>query len=246
MRTCFRTELLPGQRFGNWTVISKDVEESQKRKYTMYICECNCGKIQSVRASRLTNGYTTNCAECGAKKMSINKRIKNRYDLSKEYGVGWSSNTNKPFYFDKEQYERIKDYTWYENTTTGYLYTTDHGKNIMFHRFVMNAKFDEIIDHIHGVDSKFDNRMCNLRIATKGQNNINTSLRSNNNSGVTGVWWKANLSKWEARIGVNGKPIYLGYYDNFEDAVKARKEAENKYYGEYSYDNSQNIHKGGY
>ena len=30
----------------------------------------------------------------------------------------------------------------------------------------------------------------------------------------------------------------LGYYGNFEDAVKARKEAEEKYFGEYSYDNS--------
>lgn len=246
MRSCVKTILTPGQKFGSWTVVSEDIEESKKRKYTMYICKCSCGTIQSVRASRLTNGYTTNCFKCGTKKMSANKRIKNRYDLSEEYGIGWSSNTNQPFYFDKDQYEKIKKYTWYENTTTGYLYTTKNGKNIMLHRFIMDAKSDEIVDHIHGVDSKLDNRICNLRIATKGQNNMNTSTRSNNKSGVTGVWWRDNNSKWEARIGVEGKPIFLGYYDNFEDAVKARKDAENKYYGEYSYDNSQNAHKGGY
>lgn len=37
--------------------------------------------------------------------------------------------------------------------------------------------------------------------------------------------------------------MVIGYFENFEDAVKARKDAENKYYGEYSYDNSQMINK---
>ena len=51
---------------------------------------------------------------------------------------------------------------------------------------------------------------------------------------------------WVAQIGVginpkNGKKktYYLGSYQNKEDAIKAREEAERKYFGEYSYTNSR-------
>lgn len=232
--------LKKGDRFGSWIVLSKDEQRSKEKQYSCYFCKCNCGKIESVRAYRLTNGYTTNCRKCGFEKRSITRRYNNKYDLSNDsYIVGWSSNTNKEFYVDKDKYELIKDYTWYESSSTGYLYTTVKGKNIMLHRLVTNAKKNETVDHIHGVESKMDNRSSNLRIVTKGQNNINVGLRKNNKSGVTGVWWSNKLNKWVSKIGYNNKSICLGHFDNFEEAVKARKEAENKYYGEYSYDNSQ-------
>lgn len=43
---------------------------------------------------------------------------------------------------------------------------------------------------------------------------------------------------WAAEIVKNGVRHYLGYFKNFDDAVAARKAAEEKYFGEYSYDNS--------
>ena len=58
---------------------------------------------------------------------------------------------------------------------------------------------------------------------------------SNNTSGITGVYWKKDRNKWGARIVVNGKCIYLGYFANKEDAIKIRKEAEIKYFGEYRF-----------
>ena len=42
-----------------------------------------------------------------------------------------------------------------------------------------------------------------------------------------------------AYIAIDKKQIHLGLFDKFEDAVKARKEAEDKYFGEWSYDNSK-------
>lgn len=243
MRKCFKTILYPGQRFGSWTVLSEDEEESRKRKYTMYLCKCDCGTIQSIRASRLTNGYTTNCSKCGNIKMSITKRGKNQYDLSGDYGIGWTTNTNKQFYFDKEQYEKIKIYTWYENTTTGYVTTQSYNKCIDLHRYILDAKPDEIVDHIHGKNTILDNRKCNLRIVTKQQNNINRGIQSNNKSGTTGVRWREDLQKWESRIGYNRKTIMIGIFDNYIDAVKARKQKENELFKEYSYDNSQLINK---
>ena len=72
---------------------------------------------------------------------------------------------------------------------------------------------------------------------------MNKGIRSNNSSGVTGVGWSKKNNKWRARITLNNKEYHLGYFDDKNDAIKARKEAENKYFGEFSYENSQ-IYKG--
>ena len=57
-----------------------------------------------------------------------------------------------------------------------------------------------------------------------------TSLCKNNTSGVTGVYWEKSTNKWNARIEFQKRKINLGYFSSFEDAVNARKEAEEKYF----------------
>ena len=52
------------------------------------------------------------------------------------------------------------------------------------------------------------------------------TIRKNNTSGVTGVEWQAKKRRWRATICFKGKRRYLGSYDKLEDAVKARKRAE--------------------
>ena len=64
---------------------------------------------------------------------------------------------------------------------------------------------------------------------------MNTYLYKNNTSGYKGVKWNDHCSKWEADIQVNKKSIYLGVFDNLEDAVKVRQEAEQEYFGQYRY-----------
>ena len=61
-------------------------------------------------------------------------------------------------------------------------------------------------------------------------------MTNRSTSGVIGVYFHKLAQKWCARIRVDGKEIYLGLYDNLEDATKVRKEAEQKYFGEYAYD----------
>ena len=51
-------------------------------------------------------------------------------------------------------------------------------------------------------------------------------IRKDNTSGVPGVSYHGKLKRWAAYIYKNGKKIQLGFYDLFEDAVRARKEAE--------------------
>jgi len=83
------------------------------------------------------------------------------------------------------------------------------------------------IDHING--NRLDNRINNLREVTSQGNAQNRKLGSNNTSGVVGVRWSKFHSKWYAVINVNKKQKHLGYFENKEDAVSARKTAEIKY-----------------
>lgn len=55
-------------------------------------------------------------------------------------------------------------------------------------------------------------------------------VRKNNTSGVPGVDWLSKTGRWRASICFKGKRYYLGKYERFEDAVTARREAEEKYH----------------
>lgn len=59
---------------------------------------------------------------------------------------------------------------------------------------------------------------------------LNGNIPKNNKSGVKGVFWDKRSKKWKATIGFKREIIYLGLYDNLEDAAQARKEAEEKYF----------------
>lgn len=80
------------------------------------------------------------------------------------------------------------------------------------------------IDHKNG--NGIDNSWLNLAPVTKLQNMKNTRKPVTNTSGVVGVTWDRCRDKWAAQIDVNGKHVYLGRFDSFDNAVSARKEAE--------------------
>lgn len=78
------------------------------------------------------------------------------------------------------------------------------------------------VDHIDR--NKSNNRWGNLRKATAKENAENTGLKKSNRSGVTGVSWCGGY--WVARIKNNYKSKTIGYFKDFDSAVRARKEAE--------------------
>lgn len=225
---------LIGQRFGRLVVIKRaeDYISPSGRKYIRWKCKCDCGNDIIVYGSNLGKGHTMSCG-CLNREVAKERMGKNNtYDLTKEYGIGYTVK-GEEFYFDLEDYNLIKDYYWYKNDQR-YLLAYTKNKTLRMHKLFIKGQY---IDHINGNTS--DNRKDNLRVATKSQNAMNKDLQSNNTSGVTGVYWKSQLNKWISYITVNGKYIYLGCFEKFVDAVKARKEAEEKYFGEYSFDNSQ-------
>jgi hypothetical protein len=145
-------------------------------------------------------------------------------------------NSDKPLIVDDEDFEIVKGYKWHLHKN--YIRFTKKPQ-LAIHRLIMGAKKGQSIDHING--DFFDNRRCNLRFATKQQNNWNKRINPKNKTGAIGVYWSKDASKYRARIGFNGKTINLGYFETVEDARDAYIEASNKYFGDYSYYNSRGM-----
>lgn len=111
--------------------------------------------------------------------------------------------------------------------SNGYLTIMIDGKNYRCHRLAwlyVHGEFPEgHLDHIN--QNKTDNRISNLRVATKKQNAENTGIQSNNKSGYRGVFWNSQKSKWHAKIKHHGKTTHLGFFD---DPVLASIAYQNK------------------
>lgn len=221
-----------GQRFGKLVVIKR--VENKNRKVG-WLCQCDCGNTHITTSNSLTKGW---CKSCGCLKREVTSRKfkkYNTYDLSGDYGIGYTLK-GEEFYFDLEDYEKIKDYCWRINSD-GYVVTSINSTHstIKFHRLVMDVLNIPAIQVDHIYHSKNDNRKSQLRLVNSQQNQCNTLLAKDNTSGYKGVYWHKKHNQWEALISYNNKQIYLGLYTNIEDAIKARKEAEEKYFGEYRY-----------
>lgn len=236
-----------GDLYGRWEIINLPYKKG-KRWFAR--CKCTCGSEieRDVRVDGLVSGNSCSCG-CLTKEhgyeMCKARKKQNIYDLSGDYGIGYTNNIDYSdpahernyFYFDLEDYEIIKDYCWCFDKD-GYLFTISDYHNIKMHRLIMNCPDNMEVDHIK--HKNYDNRKSELRICTHVQNCMNRK----NNIGLNeyqGVWFVSNIKKWKAYLRKNYLVVLNKCFDTFEEAVAARKEAEDKYFGEFSYDNSMKL-----
>ena len=101
--------------------------------------------------------------------------------------------------------------------TTGYVRLKLRGRRLLAHRvvwFLHNAVWPKgVIDHINR--NKTDNRLCNLRDTTVGENTRNSERFQKDTTGV----FKSGKDRWAARITINRKTKFLGTFDSL---IKAR------------------------
>lgn len=248
---------LTGQKFGRLTVLERAPNYITPKgiQRSNWKCQCDCGKIVTVIGTHLRNGNTKSCGCLQKEKAKqllknyhenpninyklINKKY-NQYDLSGEYGIGYTSNTNAEginyFYFDLEDYDKIKKYCWSFACPRDYLeannFEEENSNNIKLHRLITNCPSNKQIDHIN--HKKYDNRKSNLRLVDNAQNQWNKKgNRDVKNQKYIGVTKRGE--KFRAIINCNKHRYHLGTFKTFEEAVNARIKAEEEYFGEYRY-----------
>ena len=220
---------LSGMIYGNLLVLER--AGSDKYKKALWNCQCLCGNTDTiiVSTSALKSENTTSCGCVKKKRVSETHRKYNTYDLSGIYGIGRTVE-NKEFYFDLEDYDKIKDYYWSIHKN-GYI--INQVNHIFLHKYVMDCPKELQTDHInHKLN---DCRKQFLRICTNQENNFNKDKYNNNTSGYKGVYLDKRYDKWFASIKYDNKNIFLDYHDTPEKANEARKKADAKYFGEFSY-----------
>jgi hypothetical protein len=222
---------LVGQKFGKLTVIKQYKEYKGKDRHTYWVCKCSCGNEKDVIVSsdKLKNGNTKSCGCYIKESNKINgllRKTVNTFDLSGEYGIGYTLG-GKEYYFDLEDYDKIKDYCWY--IKEGYVAYSDNENRttLRMHVLLMGNPLEEV-DHIDR--HRNNNRKYNLRLATDAENARNQSLRKKNTTGFIGVSLLKD-GKWKSRIRHNNKDKCLGTFVNKTDAIIARLQAELKYFG---------------
>ena len=238
---------LTGQKFGRLTVAREaplKFTSGGNRKRCWY-CDCDCGtKNKIISTGELRSGRTQSCGCLNDENIRKPKnRKENEYDLtSHPYGVGYTAK-GEEFWFDLEDYDLIKGRRWRIHNkyvvAEGRMELDGTTKEIFLHRLVMRYEGDDDVDHIITED-KFDNRKCNLRIVSRSQNNMNKVKQKNNTSGIPGVYFHNTKQVWRATININKKHKQFNCH-TFEEAVALRKYLVDKYYGDYSYEKSQDI-----
>lgn len=237
-----------GMKFGKLLVIEKIDERKYSGKnntpYIQWKCKCDCGQEIIVTGKSLRSGNTKSCGclnrEINAQRLSQQRKGYNDYELHENY-VTMYTLKHEPFYVDLEDFDYVKDICWFIGADN-YLYGKYQNSHLKLHSYIMSRYEyidgkNYIVDHIGGDNTRNDNRKSNLRVVTFKQNAMNRKRRTDNTSGITGVSWSDNENKWVAYIGNK----HLGRFNNKNEAIQVRRQAEEEYFGEYSYNNSQLI-----
>lgn len=224
---------IKGQRFGKWLVIEPIRKKGTK---ILWLCKCDCGNEGKLRGHLLVSGKTKSCG-CAANEVGWETR-RQRYGLpavkprtikkKKEYGVSrypefkiWvsmrlrCSNPNITKYSDYGG-RGIRVCERWQNSFLAFI--TDVGRR---------PSTDYSLDRI---DVNGDYEPGNVRWATWSEQCRNK--RVTNPNGVPGVYWDKTKNNYRVYISLNKKNIYVGRFKDKSEAIKARQDAEIKYWSD--------------
>lgn len=203
---------LTGQKFNRLRVVARFVGKRQH-----WICICGCGEYVVVRGGDLKNNNTMSCG-CLAREVLRNRNLTHGMTKTKEH-LTWKRmrqrclNPNNPDfkYYGSRGITISKEWDSFET------FFKDMGERpigLTLERNNTNLGYSK-------------NNCC---WATRTKQVRNRGLMGNNKTGVNGVYFSKSEKKYKAKIGINNKRHHIGTFSTLEQATKARKQAELKYW----------------
>lgn len=204
---------LTGKKFGRLTVVSRADTKGGSARWN---CVCECGGEKLVYSSSLNSGRTTSCG-CYMREVAREKRTHGSYS-NPEYTnwVGMMQRCTNP---------NASHYPAYGGRENNPVTVCERWKD--FSNFLTDMGPRPSSSHsIDRIDNNKGYSPDNCRWASVQEQARNKRPRTK--SGMRGVYQQAN--SWVVQINTDGVRHYLGSFVTLEDAVVARKAAEEKYW----------------
>lgn len=159
------------------------------------------------------------------------------YGKTGKYGMDLCANGS--FKIDIDDIDIISKYTWHIDTTRDdpRAISSVRGTTVYAQKVIRNCSGAIVCIN----KDTLDYRKQNIIPGNNSNAHSNSKKYSNNTSGHKGISWNKYRRKWHSHITVSGKLITLGYFEYLEDAIVARKAAEEKYFGDFAYDPSRDV-----
>ncbi len=142
---------------------------------------------------------------------------------------------------DDEDFEMLNTFKWWASNGRRTWYAVAriqrNGKSrlIRMHQFLVGSTRKVWADHRDS--NSLNNQRANLRLCRPVQNGGNCRVSKNSRSGLKGVFWNKEKSKWDAEITVMYKHIHLGRFDSKIDAANAYDSAASLHFGDFALTN---------
>ena len=139
---------------------------------------------------------------------------------------------------DDADFDTLIEFKWYaqwnESTKSFYAARASYRRQVRMHRVIMGLGHGRRrpVDHINR--NTLDNRRENLRICTPTQNCANSVRSKRNSTGYKGVTFNKQQGRYVARVRINCKSKFLGYFSDPKLAHEAYVKAATKLFGKFA------------